>query len=356
MEKRIPKYFLGANSCEGFVSHFGDCYSAEDGWHALIIKGGAGTGKSSLMKYIAARAIARGIAVEMCICSSDPDSLDGVILPTLKTVILDGTAPHIVEPKYPAVCEEIINLGEFWDRSKILPYSQQVLTTATHNQAFHRAAAKYLAATGQLMSDNLRIARLATDKEKTLVFAERTAKRLIPKKKNDKGREWVRFIGGITPKGIVTYTDSLRQKNMFIISDRYGAAADIIVRTVRERALNMGYETITLKNPFLPSELIDHIIIPELSLTVATENEFTVLDSPERRIHARRFTDMSMLSLSRARLLFNRRMSRELLQGACRTLARAKATHDELEHFYIKSMDFTAVSQYATELEKRIFG
>ena len=355
MDKIIPKYFLGANSCEGFVSHFGDCYRADDGWHALIIKGGAGTGKSSLMKYIAARAMARGIAVEFCICSSDPDSLDGIIMPKLKTVMLDGTAPHIVEPVYPAVCEEIINLGEFWDRDKILPYSKKILDTSARNKAFHRAAAKYLAAVKQLMSDNLRIAGLATDKEKLLSFAERTATRLIPKRKSVKGTEWVRFIGGITPKGIVTFANTLKQNNMFIISDKYGAASDIIVRSVRERALNMGYEIITIKNPFLPSELTDHVIIPELSLAVVTENEFTRIDSPERRIHARRFIDSSVMSASRSRLLFNRRMSRELLEGACRTLARAKAVHDELEAFYIRAMDFDGISKYAIELEKKIF-
>ncbi len=354
MGKSIPKYFLGANSCEGFISKFSECYSAKDGWHALIIKGGAGTGKSSLMKYIAARAMDKGIPIEFCICSSDPDSLDGIILPTLKTVMLDGTAPHIVEPKYPAVCEEIINMGQFWKRDKILPFRDDIIQTTKQGSALHGAAARYFSACGQLMADNLRIARLAANRDKTRVFAERTAKRLIPPKGGE-GREQVRFIGGLTPKGVVTYTDTLKQKNMFIISDKYGACSDIIVRTVRDRAVCEGYEVITLKNPFLPSELCDHIIIKELSLTVATENEFTQFDSPERRIHARRFTDMATMSASRTRLLFNRRMCRELLEGGCRTLARAKAVHDELEKFYIDAMDFEAVSRYATQIEKNIF-
>ena len=88
------KYFLGANACTGFYSAFSDCYAAGDGWRAFIIKGGPGTGKSSFMKYVAAKAAERGLEVELCVCSSDPQSLDGVILRSMKTVILDGTPPH----------------------------------------------------------------------------------------------------------------------------------------------------------------------------------------------------------------------------------------------------------------------
>ena len=120
MEKQFKKYFLGANSCEGFVAHFADCYSPESGWHAYIIKGGPGTGKSSFMKYMVSRAEECGFSPELCICSSDPQSLDGIIIGELKVVFLDGTAPHIVEPRLPGVCESIINLGAFWDEKKLI--------------------------------------------------------------------------------------------------------------------------------------------------------------------------------------------------------------------------------------------
>ena len=43
-------------------------------------------------------------------------------------------------------------------------------------------------------------------------------------------------------------------KNIVVIGDKYGAAANIIMRKIRETALERGYEIITLKNPFLPSK------------------------------------------------------------------------------------------------------
>ncbi len=46
----------------------------------------------------------------------DPDSLDGVVLPRLKAALVDGTAPHVIEPKYPGVVEQYVNLGVCYDR------------------------------------------------------------------------------------------------------------------------------------------------------------------------------------------------------------------------------------------------
>lgn len=43
-------YFLGCSSPEGFHSFFGELCPAHSGGYTYIIKGGPGTGKSSLMK------------------------------------------------------------------------------------------------------------------------------------------------------------------------------------------------------------------------------------------------------------------------------------------------------------------
>ena len=355
MEKQYPKYFLGANSCEGFVSHFGDSFDACEGWRAIIIKGGPGTGKSSFMKYVAAKATDKGYSITLCICSSDPDSLDGIIIEDIKTVILDGTAPHIVEPKYPGACEEILNLGEFWDSDKLLSRAHEILSITDENKAIHKTVSRYMSAVGVLMRDNLKLAASYTDTKKAALFGERLAQRYIPSKKGE-GKEWVRFIGGVTPKGIVAYTDTVNKfyRNRIIIEDKQGIVSGIIMEKIRAAALKAGYEIITLKSPFLPSLVIDHILIPELSLAFVTENEYINFGGEERRIHARRFFDIPAQRAARARILFNRRVIRELLLSAAATLKKAKAIHDELEKIYIESMDFDALSRFATEKAENI--
>lgn len=350
MQKQYQKYFLAASSCEGFISHFGDSFVSGDGWRAIIIKGGPGTGKSSFMKHVAARACNMGYEVTFCSCSSDPDSLDGVIIEDIKTVILDGTSPHVVEPKYPGACEEILNLGEFWNGKALFDRADQILSLTDENKAIHKTVGRYMSAAGSLMRDNLRLAASYTDVKKAALFGERLAQRYIPSKKGE-GKEWLRFIGGITPKGVLSYTDTVNNfyRNRIIIEDKQGFISGIIMEKIRAAALKAGYEIITLKNPFLPSLVIDHILIPELSLAFVTENEYISFGGEERRIHARRFADITRQRATRARILFNRRVIRELLLAAAATLKKAKTVHDSLEKIYIESMDFDALSRFTAE-------
>ena len=355
MENTHEKYFLAANSFEGFVSHFADCYSADDGWRCVIIKGGPGTGKSSFMKYITAAAEDRGYSAVLCPCSSDPDSLDAVIIPDLKLALLDGTAPHIVEPRYPAVCEEILNLGEFWDREKIIENHDEVIAATELNRVLHKTAARYLAACGQLFYDNLKISRGFTDTARAQSAAIKLADKYITRK-GGKGREQIRFITGITPKGVVSYTDTVNKfyKNKIIIEDKFGGAAGVITETIRRCAIARGYDIITLKSAFMPTELCDHILIPQLSLAVVTEHEYISFGGNERRIHARRFCDTAAAHEMRSRLLFNRRVMRELLLSATATLERAKRAHDILEKYYVDAMDFKALAQKAPAIAEML--
>lgn len=88
------RFLLGANTPQGFVSRFDQLADVDEGWRTLVIKGGPGSGKSTMMKKIAAELQKKHGTIEMIHCSSDVDSVDGVIIPALKLAIADGTPPH----------------------------------------------------------------------------------------------------------------------------------------------------------------------------------------------------------------------------------------------------------------------
>ena len=356
MENKFSKYFLAANSGEGFVSRFADNYDFYDGWRAYIIKGGPGTGKSSFMKYVVVKAVDMGLEVELCPCSSDPDSLDGVIIKDRKVIILDGTAPHVVEPGLPGVCEEIINLGEFWNGRKLRQRAQDIIAVTVQNKKLHKTAAAYISAASELIYDNFKLSESFLNPDKAERFAVGVGERLIPKQNKTRAKEWVRFVGGVTPKGVVAFKSTIEDfyENIVVISDKYGAAASVIMNTIRKIALMRGYEVITLKNPFLPSKMTDHILIPKLSLAFVREYDYINFKEQYRRVHARRFYDVNMVREYRSRLTFNRRVARELLQGAVDTLSIAKSVHDKLEKYYIGSMDFDAMTRFVEQKAKEI--
>ncbi len=356
MEKNNVKYFLAANSCEGFVSYFKNCYNPQDGWRTFIIKGGPGTGKSSFMKFLVSRAAEKGIGAELFPCSSDPDSLDAVIFPDKKLVIMDGTAPHTVDPDFPGVCETILNFSDFWKENVLRQNTAEIMAATNKNKQLHLSASRYIRALGNLLEDNIKIANISFKKSKALAFADKLCKQYIPKG-NGGGYEWVRFLSGITPKGVVFYGNSLFEscKNSVIIEDEFGNAADLIMNRVRDYALENGNEVITVKNAFLPSRLVDHIVIPKLSLCFLRESEYGHFNTDIRRIHARRFINSAQLHKSSKRIKFNRKAIRQLLFTACNTLKEAKEVHDQMEMYYISAMDFPSLTEFANKFSENLF-
>ena len=118
MEKQqTTRWFLGANSAEGFRSLYED-FCRGEGDFLRIIKGGPGCGKSSFMRHIGEAAEKKGLEVEYILCSGDPDSLDGVYIPALRLGYADGTAPHILDPACFGAGGDDPNLGAFCDTAR----------------------------------------------------------------------------------------------------------------------------------------------------------------------------------------------------------------------------------------------
>ena len=96
------RYFPGANTGRGFIGHFeGIVPPWSEPHYTYVLKGGPGVGKSTLMKKCAAIARANGFTVEEFRCASDPESFDAVRIPQRRLVLLDGTAPHTIDPAMP---------------------------------------------------------------------------------------------------------------------------------------------------------------------------------------------------------------------------------------------------------------
>ena len=93
MENLYPKsvdFFLGTTTPAGFRGYFEEL-RREPGTQMYLVKSGPGCGKSTLMKRLAQMS---GGPVQCIHCSSDPDSLDGVVFCEKKAAIVDATAPH----------------------------------------------------------------------------------------------------------------------------------------------------------------------------------------------------------------------------------------------------------------------
>jgi hypothetical protein len=350
--------FLGANTPQGFVSFFDELYNPYENCSAYIIKGGPGTGKSTLMKSILSQCEKRGFATEKIYCASDPDSLDGIIVPDIGVSVADGTSPHIIEPKFPGACENIINTGDFWDKNKLRTRADEIRSLSLENSIHHRRSAKYLAAAGQIAEENLRLTAKYTDKDKADNFAFRFAQRELPKKKYAlPGRKSKRFISAITPKGKIFLDENIRENSYRVIGieDEYSGVSGIILERIGEAAIRNGYDVIFCHCPMKPKMQCEHIIIPEKNLALMTiRSDHNITIEFDRIIHTRRFFYEGINEHS-AYLRFNRKLIRELTKEAVSALKDAKSTHDKLENIYIEAMDFSSLESYCKNICDYIF-
>ena len=124
-------FFMGASTADGFVGFYNSIVDMYDLKKLYILKGGSGIGKSTFIRKFAE---AFTHSKDFLVCAGDPNSLDGVIIPALGVGIIDGTHPHPVDPIYPGVVDEIINLGEYIGSVKV---DKQTLRQLSQKKAEH---------------------------------------------------------------------------------------------------------------------------------------------------------------------------------------------------------------------------
>ena len=348
--------FLGANTPKGFISFFDELYNPYDSIDAYIIKGGPGTGKSTFMKRIADEAEKRGYDTERVYCSSDPSSLDGLIIPKLGFSICDGTSPHVMEPRFPGVSENIINLGQFWDVQKLRKSSDTVKRLFFENSLCHRRSSKYLAAAGHIDAQSRMLTEKYIKRDKIDSFCSRFIHReLRGEKKCMAGEKKRRFISAITPKGNIILADTVTAlcPRVIGIDDGQGAVSSLITSCIGEGAVRNGYDVIYCHCPMRPDES-EHLLIPEKGIAIIRVNGAAGEISSDRIIHAGRFMSEDFKD-NRLMLRFNEKIKRELISESISCLKKAKSVHDELEKIYIDAMDFEALDSYCQSFIGRLF-
>ena len=346
-------YFAASNSACGFHSYYAECFERENIGRLFAIKGGPGTGKSRFMRDVAECAQGKGWSAEMIYCSSDPDSLDGVILTRNGEgiALLDATAPHVYEPSHPGFREEIVNLGEFWNADALRERKEEIAALNQRKGGAYRRAYRYLSGYGA-MDANRRETVAPYLKEKAIADFAAKLMQNVPEEREFNPR--IALIHSVGMRGAVGFDTYFAQaKKIFLIEDCRGAAAkmmEALYRCAAEKKLRVRVS----KDPLLPDQ-VDALFLcgSGLVFAVCPKEECSY---PFRKISMRRFVDTGRMHAVRQSVNYTERMSRAMLAGAIEELNVVREVHFGIEQIYVAAMDFEAKEAFTRTFCERLFG
>lgn len=361
-------FFPGNNTVEGFYSYYSYILGQREANRIFCIKGGPGVGKSTFMRNIGEYYLEKGEDVDFLHCSSDPESLDGVVLKERKTAIIDATSPHVVDPVNPGAVDEIIHLGQYWDEKGIRVNKNSVIETNECIKKFFMYAYNYFGAAGKVY-DNL-----ASIYDSAIEYAEiyKLTAHIVGKELAHKeicmtpGGVKKFFASAFTPSGMMNKLNTLLEgyESIYLINSPVGTSASSLLEIFAESAMYRGFDVEEYFCSMKPGNKMEHLLVPEIGIAFITVNRYHDMEPWEAAeaageteislIDLNEMIDMTKLESMREFIRQNEKYMEELIECGLEYLKLAKEKHDYLEGFYIPNMDFKKIEELRHEIIAKI--
>ena len=338
-------YFAAANTAQGFVSFYERCFLREDVSRLYMIKGGPGTGKSRFLGDVANEANRLGWKAEYFACSSDPDSLDGVILTHAqkgRIALVDSTPPHVLEPTLPGVRDVIVNLGDFWSREKLAQNAKCIRLLNRQKQEGFLQAYQYLHTAGTLLQLRDGLIGPCVQDDRLARAAARLAK-CFPTARNFV--ESVGFCDSIGMKGRVHLDTHEKNADRVIVVMPFYGIEQIFMQMLYENACEKGCRIQRAPDVLRPDKTAA-LYFPATRLCITTHSPQNTEGQDVHRVDLRRFCAPELLRDVRSQARFAQKMADSALLAACECFTRAGEYHFELERLYTAAMDFDAKERF----------
>lgn len=350
----VQRYFAEGNTARGPISLFDS--SLQQLNRLYILKGGPGTGKSTMIRTLGQKFAQKGYDLWYIHCARDHDSLDGLIVPALQFGIVDGTPPHVIEPVIPGVVGEYINLGEAWDTNMLRKYRgeleqlQQKINDTYQNAYDEFAKALHVHDNWEsvyIENMNFEAANQLTGEYIQHLFGKHQLARTA--------RVDRRFLGASTPAGAVDFVPNLTEglARRYFIKGRPGSGKSTMLKQVAKAAEERGFDVEIYHCGFDPQS-VDMVIVRALGFAIfdstkpheyfPERNGDTIIDMYEKCI--RPGTDERYAK----QLAICERDYSASMKTAIDHLKTAHEYHKEMENIYSQAMDFSLVNQMRDQI------
>ena len=359
MAAKIVNYYAGGNTARGFYSLYDS--NIEDLAKFFILKGGSGTGKSTIMKNIGGAFAEKGFEVEYWHCASNNNTIEGVKIPAIKVGIVNETVSQTIESKTIRDIVKCIDVSEAWDSTQIVKQKEKLLLLSQQASEANQTAYKLFFEALKVHDEWEKIYIENMDFAKANECTEQLIKQLFGEnRKMGKSKVVHRFLGAATPKGAVDFVPNLTEgtPNRFLIKGRPGSGKSTILKKLVTHAKDCGFDVEVYHCGFDPNSL-DMVIVRELG--------FSIFDStapheyfPSRKgdkiidMYANLITPGTDERYAKEIVGVSKRY-KEKMQEAISYLAKAKSFNSECEAIYNPAFHLDKLNHLIEELKMALF-
>ncbi len=330
----------GAYTSKGFISFERKVFSPD--CFTYIIKGYPDSAKSDLLNEIIEKE-------NNTFAQYDYSGKPRLVYCEDKNIcVKDGTYPYSAEAKTYGASDRTIDMSAFQLGGELRKQAVRVNGIMALIRKEEQRCERFLLSCAGIVNDCRRIEKSNIDYKKINRYASKLWQRCSDGMKGRVGSESKRFSTFIGKNGITRLVADFSElcRNVIIISDWSGAAAEMITDRIRLYALSGGYDVISYMDILNPGDIPEHIIVPELGFGIYRQTDAGTPDIKSyKRIHARRFMLKETSDSVRNRISFSKKACSDLMNEAVASVKKIGFYNSELDKIYSKEFDFLRFSK-----------
>ncbi|OXS57723.1 hypothetical protein B1A99_16880 [Cohnella sp. CIP 111063] len=357
MSGNIYDFYTGGNTAKGYTSLL---HSSLQGLERLyVLRGGAGLGKACSLRSIGDRLAEAGHEAWRISCASDPDALDGLIVPGLKLGVIDGTTPNAFVPKVEGATILEVDLAEACDKSALEARAAEIASLERDISGKYEEAYAGFAEALRVHDDWEKIYIGNMDFQAADELTVESISRLFGDRKQEgTAQEIHRFLGAATPQGAVDFvpglTDGLKR---YLLKGRPGSGKSTMLKRLAAAAAERGFDAEVYHCGFDPNSL-DMVVVREVGFAIfdsTAPHEYfpdrpsdEIVDMYERCI-APGTDETYAEELAPIKQQYSADMKRSI-----GLLAEARVLQDRLEGLYAEAADSAALERIAEQFREDV--
>lgn len=348
----IRYLFASGNTSEGYQSYLPGLLEGLE--RVYILKGAPGSGRSTFIRQTGLDISKLGYDAEFYVSPFNGTSLEGVVFPQLGMAVVDGSEPGPLEPRYPGVTGEIINLGDCWDKDEMQAHKEQIKSLVdTVAQGTEEAVERLREI--KLAKEHLKRCWLSSlNLERLGVLVQELTREIIERQAGERHY----YGSNLTSQGMVSYIDelSLDCRKRYILTGPPGSGKSTVLAAIGEKAREKGYRVEYYHSGLNPDSL-DMVIIADLQVAlIDNSNRNLSIRLSDIIINTEDYLDAppdeeDSWEINEAR----RRLEGAFLQ-AVEVLKEVESCRKRLQRFYTRAMDFAEVDRTRARVIEEIRG